>query len=185
MSDSLTTKLSLSNSLKKLMETLPFEKITASMICANCGMNRKSLYYHFKDKYDLINWIFDTEFPHIEITSFSNSSYEQKKHYMLLLCTYLYENRTFYRKAFKIKDQNSLSNHLRGLTRNVLTTDLSSLSSDVVKDDFALEVLTDTVFLTIERWITASKCMPPDEFIEKLFYWVEFLSESVYKNKPQ
>lgn len=184
MSDSLATKLSLSNSLKKLMETTPFEKITASMICANCGMNRKSLYYHFKDKYDLINWIFDTEFPHIEITSFSNFSYDQKKHYMLMLCTYLYENRVFYRKAFKIKDQNSLSNHLRGLIRDVLTLDLSSLSSDAIKDDFALDIITDTIFCTIERWITASRCIPPEIFIEKLFYWVELLSETVYNNKP-
>lgn len=30
-----------------------------------CGMNRKSFYYHFCDKYDLVNWIFDTEFSEI------------------------------------------------------------------------------------------------------------------------
>ena len=28
-------------------------------------MNRKSFYYHFKDKYDLVNWIFDTEITKI------------------------------------------------------------------------------------------------------------------------
>ena len=39
-----------------------FEKISVSDICERCGMNRKSFYYHFKDKYDLVNWIFDTEF---------------------------------------------------------------------------------------------------------------------------
>lgn len=183
MSDSLTTKLSLSNSLKKLMETTPFEKITASMICTNCGMNRKSLYYHFKDKYDLINWIFDTEFPHIEIKALTKYSYEQKKEYMLLLCKYLYENRLFYRKAFKINDQNSLSNHLKNLIRDVMTDNFSSLSDDFVKDDFAVNVLTDTVFCTIKRWITDPKCMPPEEFIEKLFYWAEFLSGYIYNHK--
>ena len=25
-------------------------------------MNRKSFYYHFKDKFDLVNWIFDVEY---------------------------------------------------------------------------------------------------------------------------
>ena len=39
-----------------------FDKINISDICEPCYMNRKSFYYHFKDKYDLVNWIFDTEF---------------------------------------------------------------------------------------------------------------------------
>ena len=44
--------------LKGLMAEMPFEKINVSQICERCGMNRKSFYYHFKDKYDLVNWIF-------------------------------------------------------------------------------------------------------------------------------
>ena len=31
----------------------PFDKISVIDICEGCGMNRKSFYYHFKDKYDL------------------------------------------------------------------------------------------------------------------------------------
>ena len=62
MADSNITKLALSNALKELLEEQSFEKISVSDICERCGMNRKSFYYHFKDKYDLVNWIFDTEF---------------------------------------------------------------------------------------------------------------------------
>ena len=44
--------------MKKLMKEKPFAKISVIDICEGCGMNRKSFYYHFKDKYDLVNWNF-------------------------------------------------------------------------------------------------------------------------------
>ena len=59
MADSNITKSALASALKELMETTPFAKITVSDICAKCNMNRKSFYYHFKDKFDLVNWIYD------------------------------------------------------------------------------------------------------------------------------
>ena len=55
------TKQAFADALRKLLEQKPFAKISVSHICEECGMNRKSFYYHFKDKYDLVNWIFDTE----------------------------------------------------------------------------------------------------------------------------
>ena len=70
MADSNITKRTLASALKELMESTPFTKITVSDICAKCNMNRKSFYYHFKDKFDLVNWIFDVEYlSHIQISS--------------------------------------------------------------------------------------------------------------------
>lgn len=65
MPDSLITKKALASSLKELMETQPLTKISVGDICEKCGMNRKSFYYHFCDKYELVNWIFYTEFNEI------------------------------------------------------------------------------------------------------------------------
>ena len=62
MADSNITKHALATALKELMEENPFNKISVANICEKCCMNRKSFYYHFKDKYDLVNWIYDMEF---------------------------------------------------------------------------------------------------------------------------
>ena len=62
MADSNITKRALSQALKELIKTRPIEKISVGNICDACGLNRKSFYYHFQDKYDLINWIYCTEF---------------------------------------------------------------------------------------------------------------------------
>ncbi len=53
---SMYTKKALSDTLKKLMQTKPFSKITVSELIADCGLNRKTFYYHFQDMRDLLRW---------------------------------------------------------------------------------------------------------------------------------
>lgn len=62
MPDSSITKKALADALKQLMAEKPLQKISVGDICERCNMNRKSFYYHFRDKYDLVNWVFYTEF---------------------------------------------------------------------------------------------------------------------------
>lgn len=50
------TKRALEASLKNLLLKKPLEKITISDITEDCGINRMTFYYHFKDIYDLIEW---------------------------------------------------------------------------------------------------------------------------------
>lgn len=52
-----TTKHALEASLKKLLLHKPLDKITINDITADCGISRMSFYYHFKDIYDLVEWI--------------------------------------------------------------------------------------------------------------------------------
>jgi len=55
------TKKAMADSLKKFMRVKPLSKITVSEIIADCGMNRKTFYYHFKDIYALLKWILEQE----------------------------------------------------------------------------------------------------------------------------
>ena len=50
------TKRALESSLKKLLLEKPLHKITVSDITDDCGINRMTFYYHFKDIYDLVEW---------------------------------------------------------------------------------------------------------------------------------
>ena len=51
------TKRALEASFKRIMQNKPFEKITIKDITDDCGVNRMTFYYHFKDIYDLLEWI--------------------------------------------------------------------------------------------------------------------------------
>lgn len=55
------TKRALADSLKKAMKGKPFSKITVSEIINDCGVNRKTFYYHFEDIYALLKWMFEQE----------------------------------------------------------------------------------------------------------------------------
>lgn len=37
------------------------DDISVQKLCANCGISRRTFYNHFRDKYDLIDWIYKTE----------------------------------------------------------------------------------------------------------------------------
>lgn len=51
------TKYALEASLKKLLLQKPLDKITINDLTADCGISRMAFYYHFKDIYDLTEWV--------------------------------------------------------------------------------------------------------------------------------
>ena len=52
-----TTKIALEASLKKFLKKKPFDKITIADLTEDCGISRMAFYYHFKDIYDLVEWV--------------------------------------------------------------------------------------------------------------------------------
>ena len=53
-----TTKELLAESFLELVQTKRIDKITITDITNNCGMSQPTFYNHFKDKYDMIVWIY-------------------------------------------------------------------------------------------------------------------------------
>ncbi len=93
----LNTKRTIAASLKKFMEQKPLSKITVSEIIADCGVNRKTFYYHFEDIYALLKWMleeeavdvvkqFDLLVDYREAVLFVTDYVRQNKH--LLCCAY-------------------------------------------------------------------------------------------------
>lgn len=54
-------KEQMAQSLKRLMAKKSLQKITIQEIADDCGINRYTFYYHFKDIYDLLKWMFQEE----------------------------------------------------------------------------------------------------------------------------
>ena len=170
MAESIITKKALASSLKKLLEVMPFEKITIADICDGCSMNRKSFYYHFRDKYDLVNWIFDTEFLEIARDALDpNCRFGERtrKHWRSIreICNYLYENHSFYQKVLTYRGQNSLSDHFREVCYPVFAHRMMLTLENTEVPPLLIDFLADAVICAIERWITAKEPIPPDELL--------------------
>lgn len=180
MADSYITKRALAASLRQLMQEQPFDKINVAQICEGCNMSRKSFYYHFKDKYDLVNWIFDTDFITLTKDDDLEVPYSARWDLVEKACRYFYDNHSFYRKALQIKGQNSFSDHFREYIRPLLLNRLSPLFGAEQVDEFTLAFLTDAVLCALERWLLTRDCMPPEVFVGKIKRLVEKTACTLY-----
>ena len=173
MADSNITKLALSNALKELLEELSFEKISVSDICERCHMNRKSFYYHFKDKYELVNWIFDTEFVEVNQT---NAMYAQNESFAFddrwknieIICDYFYENRSFYRRVLKVDGQNSFVSHFREFIRPLFRLRVEALLGVEDVPEMVYDFVLDGVICVFERWLLDKNCISVEDFMFNL-----------------
>lgn len=175
MADSNITKKALASALKELMKEQPFEKINVSDICKLCDMNRKSFYYHFKDKYDLVNWIFDTEF----IAVASHKNYQNRWTILLDISEYFYENHTFYRKILTVTDQNSFADHLREIMHPLLRQRFSAMFPDKKNWDYQIDIFSDVFILSFQRWLKEKDPMTASEFLEQGKIGIQYLSNRI------
>lgn len=93
------TKLKMAETLKDLMRSTSFEKITISDITDACGIHRQTFYYHFQDRHELLDWLLYSELlnPFIENFTFENM-YEKFNNLFLTM----YNDKKFYQNALKI-----------------------------------------------------------------------------------
>lgn len=121
MSTSEFTKYMIAQGMKQLLQTMEFQDISVGQIAKHCHISRNTFYYHFKDKYDIISWIF-----YSEITPIIGQTQEIENWWegLLHLCLYMQENRDFYIKVLQVQGQNSFSECLMefyaNLVRNIL-----------------------------------------------------------------
>lgn len=55
------TKGKMAEAFKELVCKKSFQKITISDIAKESAMTRENFYYHFRDKYDIMHWIFEQQ----------------------------------------------------------------------------------------------------------------------------
>lgn len=172
MADSSITKKALAESLKQLMEEKPFEKINISDICDRCQMNRKSFYYHFKDKYDLVNWIFDTDI----LALLQDEVYEHMWDAVLRLSHYLYDNYSFYKKVLCITGQNSFPEHFQSLLVPLISNSIRDVLDENEVMEFQITFLSDAIVMAFQRWIIDNGTMIPEDFVKQLKLSLKYIA---------
>lgn len=160
MSESNITKRALADTMKQLMETTPFAKISVSDICEACGMHRKSFYYHFKDKYDLVYWIFYHDFIELTVRGEPDSFPALYRS----LCIYFYENRGFYKNALSVTGQNSFGDYYKELFEASVKAWLEDAYPDPARLDVIARYYAEISLTTIVKWLGESPCPPPEKY---------------------
>ena len=81
----------------KLLNERPLSQIKVKDIVADCGVNRKTFYYHFEDIYALLRWIFEEEAVNIIKKFYLLNDYDEA---MEFIYEYISENKDLLRNAY-------------------------------------------------------------------------------------
>lgn len=106
VASSLITKKRIAKAFKSLLKDRDFDKISVVDIMDLAGIRRQTFYNHFLDKYELLDWIFETELQE-QVTD--NLTYISGVQLLEEVCRYMDSHRYFYKQAFAIKGQNNFS----------------------------------------------------------------------------
>lgn len=110
MSGSNNTKTLLAQSLQDLMRTHPLEKISVNDIVDHAGVGRNTFYYHFADKYDLVNWCFQKGIMQFLTENPTPGNWQTIAEQ---LEQYFRENQVFYTNALSYTGQNNLREYIQ------------------------------------------------------------------------
>lgn len=163
MSDSNSTKSALAEAMKKLMVKKPFSKISISDLCEECGLNRKSFYYHFKDKYDLVNWIYYVDF----LSNIGGKSFENEWDLLVAICNIFYQNREFYQRALKIEGQNNFRDYFYEMLEPVVAFFVQDLFQ-VQNQELFVTFFCDAFLTAVLRWFSMESELTPEMFVGEL-----------------
>lgn len=95
----LKTKKRIASALKELMQSASFERITVSDISEKCNIHRQTFYYHFQDRYELLDWLIFNELIIPFVTDFSMENMYDKLYNMF---STMLGDKKFYQSALKI-----------------------------------------------------------------------------------
>lgn len=101
------TKGMFADALEDTMKRTPLSKVRVADLCARCDVERRVFYYHFKDKYDLVAWMFERDY---ESAADGRPPYSEALY--AAAHRELWARRAFYRRAFEEDSQNSIFRYL-------------------------------------------------------------------------
>ena len=99
LSCSQKTKMKMGNALKRLMKNTTFEKITVSDITNECNIHRQTFYYHFQNRYELLDWLIYNELILPLVTDFNLDNMCDKLYGMF---EQIASDKKFYQNALKL-----------------------------------------------------------------------------------
>ena len=129
------TKKALASSLKKILSKKEFNKITINDITEDCGVNRQTFYYHFKDIYDLLEWIYTNEVIGKIKNLETDNPTENWQQEFLYVFEYIIENKKFVYNTYYSVSRSFFLNFVYQQTNLVLTKAVNEKSKNMNIDE--------------------------------------------------
>lgn len=163
----------LAESFKELAGKTPIDKITIKEITDKAGVIRPTFYNHFQDKYDLLEWIIQTEILD-PIIPLMQEGYLREG--LILIFANLQKEKSFYTKVVRLEGQHSCESITRKFIKEILFVFLNEkagnrraaqkgLTVDLIAEYFA-QSMTSLVI----NWLRMNMSLSPAQMAEIFQY---------------
>ena len=157
------TKMWIADKMREIMKHKPIEKIRVTEICKAAEIERPTFYYHFKDKYDLVAWMFCTDAYGTDITSVPSAAAGMNKMKQEIL---------FYKRAYEDSSQNALWHYMvEYFTKRYSDLAKEKLGTDILDTQLAYSIrfyCMGSVGMTWER-VLYDNITPAEVIVRMMF----------------
>lgn len=163
------TKRALEQSLKNLLLKKPLTKITINDIAEDCGINRMTFYYHFKDIYDLVEWACVED---------ARKALEEKRTYdtwqqgLLQIFEAVKENKPFVMNVYRCVHQEQVEKYIKPLVDHlileIIDEEIGTMTVQDVDKAFLARVYSYVFVGLMLDWIKEDMRQDPKEIVDRL-----------------
>lgn len=179
-----TTDQILADSLKKLVEKKPVEKITIKEITDKAGVIRPTFYNHFQDKYELLEWIIRQDILGPAYPLIKNGLTNQA---VLLVFTSLVREKEFYSRLGRMDGPVTFEDLIVKCMKDMLLEIFSEhprskhakfawMTLDMLSEHYARSMC-----FAVEVWIRQGMTVPPQEMADVYEYLMSHSMEQAIR----
>lgn len=162
-------------SFKELAKRIPIEKITIQEITDGAGVIRPTFYNHFQDKYQLLEYIFQSEIINPVKPLIHNSMLNEA---VVLIFVQMQKDKDFYGKVYRMEGQNSFESIVKNsLYQTIL--ELVNLSSGnkvshhkLLSHEMLANYYAEFLGFIVITWIRDGMTVSPQE-MQVLFNYIK------------
>ena len=157
------TKMWIADKMREIMKHKPIDKIRVTEIYKAADIERPTFYYHFKDKYDLVAWMFCTDAYGTDITSVASAAAGMNRMKQEIL---------FYKRAYEDSSQNALWHYMvEYFTRRYTELAKKKLGIDILDTQLAYSIrfyCMGAVGMTRE-WVLTDNITSAETVVQMMF----------------
>ncbi len=178
-----TTKRALGASLKKLLLQKPLNKITINDITEECGVNRMTFYYHFKDIYDLVDWVLVEDAAK---AAEEESNFDSWSEAFLYVLQKIQDNRTLVLNVYRAIGREQVEQYLYKLLdpmmHDIVDKECRSISVSEEDKQFVIDFYKYALVGLVLEWIRKDMKADPQQMTDRLYAMLQGdMSRALYR----
>ena len=166
---SLTTKKAIALAFREILKEKSLSKITINDIAQKSDINRQTFYYHFKDVYDLVEWICLTESDNILKQKVDYSSWQEAFLNLFLL---LKQDQSFVQSIYHNVSYDLLAKNIYKLVFPIIYNVVKNKTNNIkIKEEdliFIADFYKYSFVAIVLKWVEDGMEKDPQEIVNRV-----------------